>query len=78
MQKWILEILAEKAYSAFHLYLDKTVSKVEVLSFQNISDEERRAWMNVCEEVITSYPCLEEKEKEGKEDIEQFRGDAES
>jgi hypothetical protein len=76
MQKWILEILAEKAYSAFHLYLDNTVSKVTVPCFEDVSDDERKAWMKVAEEVIMSYPQVEKLATEDTNREGEFAGDA--
>lgn len=76
MQKWILEILAEKAYTAFHLYLDNAVSKVTVPCFEDISDDERKAWMKVAEDVIMSYPQVEKLSNEDTKQAGQFSGDA--
>ena len=59
MEKWAIDILARKAYEAYHNYLDTMVGKSgmgETTPFDEISDESRHAWNEVVCEILCSYP----------------------
>ena len=59
MEKWVREILARKAYEAYHNYLDLMVGKNgmgKTIPFDKLSDETREAWGEVVCEILCSYP----------------------
>jgi hypothetical protein len=59
LEKWAREILARKAYEAYHRYLDEMVGKSgmgETIPFDELSEEVRHAWQDVVCEILCSYP----------------------
>ena len=59
MEKWVRDILAQKAYEAFHKSLDETVGKSgmgRTIPFDEVSDETKNAWGEVVREILCSYP----------------------
>ena len=59
MEKWAREILACKAYEAYHRYLDEMVGKSgtgKTVPFDELSEETRHAWHDVVCEILCSYP----------------------
>jgi hypothetical protein len=62
MQKWILDILGQKAYEAFHQCLDNKVGKscFAQSEYTELSAETREAWMAAAEEVIKKHYTIED------------------
>jgi hypothetical protein len=61
MDKWAIDVLASKAYAAYHDYLDKMVGLSggeKSPPFDELSQETRAAWADVVCEIICSYPII--------------------
>jgi hypothetical protein len=59
LEKWVRDILACKAYEAYHRYLDEMVGKPvtgKAVPFEELSDETKKAWGEVVCEILCSYP----------------------
>ena len=68
---WILDILAEKAYTIFYEKLNSNIEYFEreqPRPFDMVSQETRDAWREVVHEIISCYPTMDDllDENDGK------------